>query len=49
MPALSDSLRTQLEKSVIAARDAAEAGKEYEHGGIRPQECVLPVLHVRRV
>jgi hypothetical protein len=25
-----------------------EAGKEYEHGGISPQECVVPVLTVSR-
>jgi hypothetical protein len=25
-----------------------EAGKEYEHGGISPQECVVPVLTVTR-
>lgn len=24
-----------------------EAGKAYEHGGISPQECILPVLRVR--
>lgn len=24
-----------------------EAGKEYEHGGISPQECILPVITVR--
>jgi PglZ domain len=24
-----------------------EAGKEYEHGGLSPQECVVPVLWVR--
>jgi len=24
-----------------------EAGKEYEHGGLSPQECVVPVLTVR--
>src|SRR5262249_6139465 len=23
-----------------------EAGKEYEHGGLSPQECVVPVLRV---
>jgi hypothetical protein len=26
---------------------AYEAGKEYEHGGLSPQECVVPVLSVR--
>jgi hypothetical protein len=25
-----------------------EAGKEYEHGGLSPQECVVPVLTVGR-
>lgn len=25
-----------------------EAGKEYEHGGLSPQECVVPVITVRR-
>jgi hypothetical protein len=25
-----------------------EAGKEYEHGGLSPQECVVPLLTVRR-
>lgn len=25
-----------------------EAGREYEHGGISPQECVVPVITVRR-
>ena len=25
-----------------------EAGKEYEHGGLSPQECVVPVLRVTR-
>ncbi len=25
-----------------------EAGKEYEHGGLSPQECVAPVITVRR-
>ena len=25
-----------------------EAGKEYEHGGISPQECVVPVITVSR-
>jgi len=25
-----------------------EAGKEYEHGGLSPQECVVPVLTVTR-
>ena len=25
-----------------------EAGKEYEHGGLSPQECVVPVLTVRQ-
>ena len=25
-----------------------EAGKEYEHGGVSPQECVVPVLRVSR-
>ncbi len=24
-----------------------EAGKEYEHGGISPQECIVPVITVR--
>lgn len=24
-----------------------EAGKEYEHGGISPQECIVPVLTIR--
>jgi hypothetical protein len=24
-----------------------EAGKEYEHGGFSPQECVVPVIRVR--
>ncbi len=26
-----------------------EAGKEYEHGGVSPQECVVPCLRVRQV
>lgn len=25
-----------------------EAGKEYEHGGLSPQECVVPIMTVRR-
>ncbi|MFV9506959.1 MAG: BREX-1 system phosphatase PglZ type B [Oscillochloridaceae bacterium umkhey_bin13] len=25
-----------------------EAGKEYEHGGLSPQECVVPLISVRR-
>ena len=25
-----------------------EAGKEYEHGGLSPQECVVPILTVRK-
>ena len=25
-----------------------EAGKEYEHGGLSPQECVVPIVTVRR-
>ena len=25
-----------------------EAGKEYEHGGVSPQECITPVVDVRR-
>jgi hypothetical protein len=25
-----------------------EAGKEYEHGGLSPQECVVPVINVTR-
>jgi hypothetical protein len=25
-----------------------EAGKEYEHGGLSPQECVVPLITVRR-
>jgi hypothetical protein len=26
-----------------------ESGKEYEHGGISPQECVVPVLSVQKI
>ncbi|MBC8254670.1 MAG: BREX-1 system phosphatase PglZ type B [Ardenticatenia bacterium] len=36
------------EVCIAVARDIRcyEAGKEYEHGGISPQECVLPVITV---
>lgn len=34
--------------AVAAGASCYEAGKGYEHGGLSPQECVLPVLSVRR-
>jgi hypothetical protein len=32
--------------AVAPGASAYEAGKEYEHGGLSPQECVVPVLTV---
>jgi len=32
----------------LQALPVFEAGKEYEHGGLSPQECIVPVLTVAR-
>ncbi len=40
------SLDPQVSVAVAPGTSAYEAGKEYEHGGLSPQECVVPVLTV---
>ena len=40
------SLDAQVSVAVAPGISAYEAGKEYEHGGLSPQECVVPVLTV---
>jgi hypothetical protein len=41
------SLDPQVSVAVAPGTSAFEAGKEYEHGGLSPQECVVPVLTVK--
>ncbi len=41
------SLDAQVSVAVAPGISAYEAGKEYEHGGLSPQECVVPVLTVK--
>lgn len=38
---------SQVRVALARGVHAYEAGKEYEHGGLSPQECVVPVLTVR--
>lgn len=40
------SLDSDVRVAVAPGIHAFEAGKEYEHGGLSPQECVVPVLTV---
>ena len=40
------SLDAQVSVAVAPGISAYEAGKEYEHGGLSPQECIVPVLTV---
>ncbi len=40
------SLDPDVSIAVAPGIAAYEAGKEYEHGGLSPQECVVPVLTV---
>lgn len=40
------SLDPEVSVAVAPGIAAYEAGKEYEHGGLSPQECVVPVLTV---
>lgn len=40
------SLDTEVSVAVAPGIAAYETGKEYEHGGLSPQECVVPVLTV---
>ncbi|MBA3426619.1 MAG: BREX-1 system phosphatase PglZ type B [Rubrobacter sp.] len=40
------SLDAGVSVAVAPGASAYEAGKEYEHGGLSPQECVVPVLTV---
>lgn len=40
------SLNPEVRVAVASGISAYEAGKEYEHGGLSPQECVVPVLKV---
>jgi len=40
------SLDPDVRVAVAPGIHAYEAGKEYEHGGLSPQECVVPVLTV---
>ncbi len=43
---VSWSLDPEVQVAVAPGIGAYEAGKEYEHGGLSPQECVVPVLTV---
>lgn len=45
---VSWTLDPQVRVVVAPGAAAYEAGKEYEHGGLSPQECVVPVLTVSR-
>ncbi len=38
---------TDVRVAVAPGISCFEAGKEYEHGGLSPQECVVPVITVR--
>ncbi len=38
---------SQVRVALARGIHAYEAGKEYEHGGLSPQECVVPMLTVR--
>lgn len=40
------ALDPQVSVAVAPGTSAFEAGKEYEHGGLSPQECVVPVMKV---
>ena len=40
------SLDPEVRVAVAPGIHAFEAGKEYEHGGLSPQECVVPILSV---
>ncbi|CAN5880915.1 hypothetical protein BH18ACT11_BH18ACT11_27760 [soil metagenome] len=40
------SLDPEVSVAVAPGIAAYEAGKEYEHGGLSPQECVVPILTV---
>lgn len=40
------ALDPEVRVAVAPGISAFEAGKEYEHGGLSPQECVVPVLRV---
>lgn len=42
------TLDPQVRVAVATGISAYEAGKEYEHGGLSPQECVVPLLKVTR-
>lgn len=53
-PGMTTSLQTvpwhwdpEVEVAVAPGISCFTAGKEYEHGGLSPQECVVPVLTVR--
>lgn len=43
------ALDPEVRVAVAPGISAFEAGKEYEHGGLSPQECVVPVLRVSSV
>ena len=45
---VSWTLDPQVRIAVAPGISAYEAGREYEHGGLSPQECVVPVLTVTR-